>query len=81
MDKLKTTQLSGLTDYELELELIVTQIKFADTTLEGIKILESYIDSISNEEIRESDESDCPACTNYRGLPGYRCCPFCSKEL
>jgi hypothetical protein len=44
MNKLKTTQASGLTDRELELWKIVADIRFAKSTLQGIIVLDKYLD-------------------------------------
>ena len=41
--ELMDTQLSGLSDYELELEKIVDEIKSEPSTLKCIKILEKLI--------------------------------------
>lgn len=54
MNKTKTTQLSGLSDYELDLLQCVDTIKFTKSTLKCVKILEKFIDNVLKKELSET---------------------------
>ena len=51
---MKTIQLSGLTDYELELEKIIDKIKAEQSTLKAIGILRRTIDQFRQLDVSKS---------------------------
>lgn len=51
-------ELSGLSNYELELEKVVEEIRFSKTTIEGIVVLKKYIQKKKLIEIIKEDEKD-----------------------
>lgn len=69
MNKNKTTQLSGLTDYEIDLLECVDNIRFEKHSLKAIKILEKFVDKILSEEIKY-DGKICRDCGKYKRLQG-----------